>query len=1149
MANTVTNTNNLSLRSILEKDKLTGANFLDWKRNLMIVLRHERKWYVLEEPLGEAPPAGSAPNVRNAYRKHTDDLLDVGCLMLATMSPDLQIGLINTNSCDIIRQLRDMLQTQARTERYDASRALNACKMAKGTSLATNTILNSLLKTIELSMGTKTKDVLMVKNGEAKKKRGHGNTSKGKGQVQATLSAPRVYDNGKGKGKGNSDRDSQDLVSVWYVDQTKTQQTYHEKGSTWKGLNMPNDIMDVNEPRKDLRISLRWNRLPYVGDHGSRTPKGYGKPCGVRHGQPAKGHVPAAGQLERLGFPISQELATDFILSSLSNLYKPFVLNYQMNNLEKSIMELHGMLKTAESNMAKSKPAAPVLAIREGGIKKKKAAPVKGKGKGKDIGGEPVLSIWRSLKSSKLMEHQLQGLKRSRKVRRGELDLIMGNKQIASVDMIGNYELSFSSGLSVVLIDCCYSAEMARNIISFYALYKDGFDFRFDNGSILVYKNNVLYFKANPCHGINETSIIVRDNRSSIYNVESTQSKNGLDKSYLWHCRLGHISKKRITKLQLDGILESFDHTSNDECESCLLGKMTKASFTGTCERGKDLLDIVHTDVCGPFRSATRHGERYFVTFTDDFSRYGYVYLIKHKSKTIEVFRTFQNEVENQLNRKIKTLRSDMGGEYLSQEFQDHLRSCGIVAQLTPPRTPQHNGVAERRNRTLLDMVRSMMSRTALPISFWGYALETAARVLNLVPTKKVSKTPSEIWSGEVPSLAYLKVWGCEAYRTKCLLLEGHGFLKGNLISKETSGSQIDLEEIQESTSVETDVGTSSQQHVVEPTVVEPQQRVTQESDIQPPPVRRSDRVRHAPERYNLLISDGDDTQVDLDEPASYQEAMAGLEAAKWKEAMESEMQSMYDNQVWDLVDHIPSLKIVGHKWVFKKKTDMDGKVHTYKARLVAKGYTQTHGVDYDETFSPVAMLKSIRILIAIAAFHDYEIWQMDVKTAFLNGKLSEDVYMTQPEGFVQSEHPNRVCKLQKSIYGLKQDSRSWNICFNEKIKELGFLRSEDEPCVYVRTSGSIVVFLVLYVDDILLMGNDIPTLQSVKTWLGKCFSMKDMGDAAYILGIKIYRDRSRRLIGLSQSTYIDKVLKKFNMQDSKKGFIPMQHGLALSKA
>ena len=276
---------------------------------------------------------------------------------------------------------------------------------------------------------------------------------------------------------------------------------------------------------------------------------------------------------------------------------------------------------------------------------------------------------------------------------------------------------------------------------------------------------------------------------------------------------------------------------------------------------------------------------------------------------------------------------------------------------------------------------------------------------------------------------------------------------------------------------------------------------------------------------------------------------MAGPESAKWQEAMESEIQSMHDNQVWNLIDHTPGLKTIGCKWVFKKKIDMDGNVHTFKARLVAKGYTQTHGVDYDETFSPVAMLKSIRILIAIAAFYDYEIWQMDVKTAFLNGKLTEDVFMAQPEGFVHPKYPRSVCKLQKSIYRLKQASRSWNLCFDEKIKSFGFDRSEDEPCVYVRSSDNVVTFLVLYVDDILLIGNDIPTLKDVKAWLGKCFSMKDMGDAAYILGIKIYRDRSKRLIGLSQSTYIDKILKKFSMHDSKKGCVPMTPGMALSKS
>ena len=173
----------------------------------------------------------------------------------------------------------------------------------------------------------------------------------------------------------------------------------------------------------------------------------------------------------------------------------------------------------------------------------------------------------------------------------------------------------------------------------------------------------------------------------------------------------------------------------------------------------------------------------------------------------------------------------------------------------------------------------------------------------------------------------------------------------------------------------------------------------------------------------------------------------------------------------------------------------------------------------------------------------------MDVKTAFLNGNLSEDVYMIQPECFVDPKNARKICKLQKSIYGLKQASRSWNIHFDEVVKGFGFIKNEEEPCVYKRASGSAVVFLVLYVDDILLIGNDIPILEATKSSLEKSFSMKDLGEAAYILGIKIYRDRSKRLIGLSQDTYIDKVLKRFNMQDSKKGFLPMSHGVSLSKS
>ncbi|GJS72726.1 retrotransposon protein, putative, ty1-copia subclass [Tanacetum coccineum] len=250
----------------------------------------------------------------------------------------------------------------------------------------------------------------------------------------------------------------------------------------------------------------------------------------------------------------------------------------------------------------------------------------------------------------------------------------------------------------------------------------------------------------------------------------------------------------------------------------------------------------------------------------------------------------------------------------------------------------------------------------------------------------------------------------------------------------------------------------------------------------------------------------------DLNEPIAIKLKLRDPEAFffynKWLDAMNAEIQSMIDNMVWVLVDLPPNCKTVGSKWNFKKNADKDGIVHTYKARLVTKGYTQLYGVYYEETFSPVADIRAIRILISITAFYDYEIWQMDVKTAFLNSYLDEDIYMVQPKGFVDPKHPIKVCKLQRSIYGLKQASRSWKKRFDEEIKKFGFAQNLNEPCVYQKASGSNVTFLILDVDDIIIMGNHIPSLQSVKDYLRKWFAMKDLREAAFILGVKIYKDR-----------------------------------------
>ena len=296
------------------------------------------------------------------------------------------------------------------------------------------------------------------------------------------------------------------------------------------------------------------------------------------------------------------------------------------------------------------------------------------------------------------------------------------------------------------------------------------------------------------------------------------------------------------------------------------------------------------------------------------------------------------------------------------------------------------------------------------------------------------------------------------------------------------------------------------------------------------------------------MTDDVDTLHLKDNDPLTYSEAVNDSNSKKWREAMDSEIQSMHQNQVWYLVDPPEGIVPIGCKWIFKKKIGADGQIDTFKARLVAKGYRQRQGVDYDEIFSPVAMIKSIRILLAIAAHYDYEVWQMDVKTTFLNGNLEEEVYMIQPEGYTSKEFPEKVCRLQRSIYGLKQASRSWNMRFDETIRSYDFIKNEDEPCVYKKISGSAIIFLVLYVDDILLIGNDVGMLSSVKAWLSKNFSMKDLGEATYVLGIRIYRDRSRRLLGLSQSMYIDTIVKMFGMENSKRGFISIRHGVQISK-
>nr|GEU37967.1 hypothetical protein [Tanacetum cinerariifolium] len=439
----------------------------------------------------------------------------------------------------------------------------------------------------------------------------------------------------------------------------------------------------------------------------------------------------------------TQDLIVGLILNGLTKDFARFVRTYNMHNMGKTIGELHAMLIEYEKGLPEKAETPQVMMIKGGKIQKTNKKSLKAKGRGKANGKEKDKQVYipkpknpkhaakehpakddtyhhfkekRNCpdylaellnKKSKLALLVLQGFREARKLKQRALYLYVGNGVRAQVEAIESFDLVLPNGLVICLDNYHYAPSITRGVVSVHRLV--------ENGSVY-----------NGIYEIDMHDLVPKFN--SIYNVSLKRAKHNLDSTYLWHCRLAHINKKRIEKLQQEGILKSTDDESFDQCISCLSSKMNRKSFSRRPERATDLLGIIHTDVCGPLIHVSRQGASYFITFTDDYSRYGYVYILKHKHKVFETFKVFKNKVENQLGKTIKALRSDRGGEYIIQEFKDYLKTCGIVQQLTPLYTPQHNGMSEMR----ID-----------------YALESATRILNMVPTKKVEKTMYELGAVE----------------------------------------------------------------------------------------------------------------------------------------------------------------------------------------------------------------------------------------------------------------------------------------------------------------------------------------------------------------------------------------------------------------
>ncbi|KAL2232792.1 UNVERIFIED_CONTAM: Retrovirus-related Pol polyprotein from transposon TNT 1-94 [Sesamum indicum] len=702
---------------------------------------------------------------------------------------------------------------------------------------------------------------------------------------------------------------------------------------------------------------------------------------------------------------------------------------------------------------------------------------------------------------------------------------------------------------------------------------EDGLEGRWGKGIMKIMKGSLVVFKAIQKRNLYICTV-------TYDNFAASVSENY--KTTLWHKRLGHISMKGLDFLRKHGILND-KLEKLDFCDECVMGKHHRVHFSvspspnpsmSTC-----ILDYAHADVWGPSNVPTHGGNRYFLSIIDNYSRKVFVFLMKYKSEVFDKFEKWKTLVENQTSKKLKSLRTDNGLEFCNKQFSEMCDKYGIRRHKTNPYTPQQNGVAERMNRTLLEKVRCLLISSGLSKTFWGEAVLTAAHLINLSPSVPLSgKIPELMWNGKLPDLSYLRVFGCSAFvhqnvdkleprSLKCIFIGYPKGVKGYrlwvrsqpgfkvLISRDVTFNENEMPCLEQTKPIEkeitfnkVDIEDNQEGEELENNQEQNSENLENLGDINPVnnPLDNYQLARDRDMRQTRIPSKlrnfHTSLNTELGEPSSVEEA---LKSEKWLIAMKEEMKSLIDNKTWVLVPKPKDTSIVDCKWLFKIKQENPIK---YKARLVAKGFTQKEGIDYNEIFSSVVKYTTVRIILALTAYYDWELKQMDVKTAFLHGDLDENIYMSQPFGFSNKSKPDHVCLLKKSLYGLKQSPRQWNKKFDVFMLSLNFSRSNHDHCLYFKYVNDAPIFLVLYVDDMLIASPSLELIYVLQKDLCNAFEMKDLGNAKQILGMNIIRDRKTSSILLNQKTYLLSVLKKFAMENSKPTAVPLAAHFQLSK-
>lgn len=781
---------------------------------------------------------------------------------------------------------------------------------------------------------------------------------------------------------------------------------------------------------------------------------------------------------------------------------------------------------------------------------------------------------------------------------------------------------------NVSLKDTLHVPDLRMNLLSVGKMTDNGFTVVFGKRSaevidgkgrtvLVATRMNGLYYLQDEAHECNSIT------ESKYATVES------------WHRRMGHLNvgdlleserNGTVLGMNLNGSREKFD------CETCIRGKMTRAPFPNTSDRSTDILEIIHSDVCGPMRVESNGRARYFITFIDDCTRWCEIKMLKKKSEALDAFKEFKNYVETQTERKIKCLQSDNGTEYLNKGFDEYLSESGIGRRLTVTHTPEQNGVAERKNRTLVEMARCLLIQSGLPSSFWGEAINTANYIRNRCPSRSIEGgTPFEKWTGKAPDVSDFREFGSEVFtldrepskgkfqpRSKKGIFVGYSEQSKAYRVWVPEDRKIDITRDVKFTGIKPTPSDKPYEEFEPEEMSLPIRNYVEfpiEAEVQDEQEGRNDlennelvdeenqdgeeqgleeendnaagngqrRGRGRPRRemtgrrgrprkiYQPANYAEEDSEVAYQAEIPFQEAIDGSNADEWRQAIAAELKSIIKKDTWTVVERPPDRKVIGSRVVLRNKYDQDGNIDRRKARIVARGFAQRPGVDFDETFAPVARLNSIRMMMALATQYGMKVNQFDVTTAYLNGVLEEKIYMELPKLTEETleeishtesrnseigkkarkmlrdlEEGDKVCLLHKALYGLRQAGRRWHAALSEQLENSGLTQSTADPCTFFSGQGEDILIVTVYVDDMLVASRNEAKIIGVLNHLSKKFEVKNLGEIKYCLGIEFTRDDEG--ITMNQKGYVNDILDRFGMLEAKPVATPLDLGTKLTR-